>query len=1230
MYTKIKMRIFILSFILLYSRIYTLSSTYQEIIHENSLNPIAVNSVDGSVLLFSSIKDSNKIKETKLDKNGEKINSYIYNNITLALGDKIISLSYEETQESLLIHHEKFSHEIFTKLSQGKILPSIEEPSLKYFYRKSIVSLKNGKILIAGIEKDLEEIYLNIYDPKTNSFGEGISFGENCKMISCYEQKENQILCLYVFQSQISRLISQQIEVDPISNTIHIKSSKIIKTFFINFNYLKAIAYNETKTFIILRVEKGKYKNTEKKLFYYLLDLLNEDELAEFDSSGSIDTNCRYTENGVDETINVIKFLKKSIYIACETDEKKIKGYIISPIDKKVIEFDFNSFNATEIRNPKFAKFGEILGIFYTYINYNNKYNVAYHLMNYPNCQNYNENTRYLIPKYYSKEFDFSNKVYILNPYPSSKTNEQNYIIFKNIGNINYTHNSQSNLTIKLMPNEGKGFYSIEYVSTIIDPFEGIIEGKTCEINLKTPKCLEQCYSCIELGTDKRQACLSCVNDSYYKDYEFSNLTEYGLTFNCKKCNESCYSCYSSFILDPYSTTNCKICNYDRGYYHYINDNKTCISLETKDYWENILNNSIYLDKNQTNDKSQWHWRLCHKNCKKCSNQGTDDDNQCDICKEKFFFFYNQTNGNGIPGSCYYSYINNGFFLNKSEGVDKYFPCLDGCKKCKNENTCDECYGDLYLSPNNDSCSEDYYNYDINTQNISKGENSTINFTECEILLKKTYCLPVEEKLIIIKKGKEFEDLFDYFDKDEFLLFSASLGAFLPIDICKTTKMTTEVFDPTKLIIPPLFQRKITTVMKNGYDIFNYSSNFYNDICTPFTNEYGNDVLLDDRRKDYFLENINLCKEGCSFSRYNITTNYYTCKCPSENSNKEEINQNKDITKNFTNEKYNKKHTNSNIHIFKCFSLVFSSKGQKNNYGSYILLICLISFIVLVLFYFIKGSKQLNNLIFQYIQENTYLNPPKYIEKENINIDNKSSNSIEKSTNRIKLSHNNQKEIISEIYLNNMDFKEAKNKDKRKYCNIYWSLLKMKQLFIFTFYTYNDGILKIVKINLFILFISFYFAYTALFFNDKIMRKIYIYKGNTNASMHIPNIILSSLCCLIMNFFVKFIFLSGKDLINIKRKKQSLVSIKRRIKIKIFILFIFSFFLIILFWYYVSAFCAVFKNSQRHYFINVLISFIICNIWPCITSLIAPALRIYSIKNEHPCLYKLSKIISYI
>ena len=84
------------------------------------------------------------------------------------------------------------------------------------------------------------------------------------------------------------------------------------------------------------------------------------------------------------------------------------------------------------------------------------------------------------------------------------------------------------------------------------------------------------------------------------------------------------------------------------------------------------------------------------------------------------------------------------------------------------------------------------------------------------------------------------------------------------------------------------------------------------------------------------------------------------------------------------------------------------------------------------------------------------------------------------------------------------------------------------------------------------------------------------------------------------------------------------------IKIKLIILFAISGALIGLCWYYVSAFCAVFKNSQGHYFINVLVAFIVCNLWPCVTSLIPPIFRLYGLGKENPCMYKVSQIISYI
>ena len=207
---------------------------------------------------------------------------------------------------------------------------------------------------------------------------------------------------------------------------------------------------------------------------------------------------------------------------------------------------------------------------------------------------------------------------------------------------------------------------------------------------------------------------------------------------------------------------------------------------------------------------------------------------------------------------------------------------------------------------------------------------------------------------------------------------------------------------------------------------------------------------------------------------------------------------------------------------------------------------------------------------------------------------------------------------------------KAKNKDRRSFGTLYWSLLKMKQFIIFTFYTNDDGNLRIIKIELFILLFSLFLTFTALFFNDSIMRSLYIYKGNTNTITNIPDIILSSLCCLIMNSILKFIFLDGHNIITIQKDKSLIASIKKKMKIKLFVLFFASSALIILFWYYVSAFCAVFKNSQKNYFINVFITIMVCNILTFLNILIVLGLRLFSFKYNSPFVYKISKIIAFI
>ena len=177
--------------------------------------------------------------------------------------------------------------------------------------------------------------------------------------------------------------------------------------------------------------------------------------------------------------------------------------------------------------------------------------------------------------------------------------------------------------------------------------------------------------------------------------------------------------------------------------------------------------------------------------------------------------------------------------------------------------------------------------------------------------------------------------------------------------------------------------------------------------------------------------------------------------------------------------------------------------------------------------------------------------------------------------------------------------------------------------------------MRIVKEALFILFVTFFFAFTALFFNDKIMREIYIYKGNTDAAIYVTNIILSSFCCLIMNLIIRFVSINERDVYNILKEKNTEERLvlaektKRCQKIKIAILFTISLLLIGLFWYYVSAFCAIFKNSQGHYLFSVLVSFIICNIWPCITSFIPVFFRKKALDNgTSETLYKISQILS--
>ena len=124
---------------------------------------------------------------------------------------------------------------------------------------------------------------------------------------------------------------------------------------------------------------------------------------------------------------------------------------------------------------------------------------------------------------------------------------------------------------------------------------------------------------------------------------------------------------------------------------------------------------------------------------------------------------------------------------------------------------------------------------------------------------------------------------------------------------------------------------------------------------------------------------------------------------------------------------------------------------------------------------------------------------------------------------------------LNDYEMNNLSYKEALKLDKRNYCQYYLSLVRTKHIFIFTFITNTDYNSKIIKIILFLFSFSLYFTINTLFFNDGTIHKIYEDQGNFNFIYQIPNILYSTIITSIINIIIKFLSLTEKNILEIKK-----------------------------------------------------------------------------------------------
>ena len=227
------------------------------------------------------------------------------------------------------------------------------------------------------------------------------------------------------------------------------------------------------------------------------------------------------------------------------------------------------------------------------------------------------------------------------------------------------------------------------------------------------------------------------------------------------------------------------------------------------------------------------------------------------------------------------------------------------------------------------------------------------------------------------------------------------------------------------------------------------------------------------------------------------------------------------------------------------------------------------------------------------------------------------------------------KREYADLELNELEYLKAIELDKRSFLQMYWATLKREHLIIFTFITRDDYNLLSIKLTRFIFLVVGDMALNVFFFSDDSMHKLFLNYGKYDFFQQIPQITYSTIISQLIEVLLCFLSLTDKYIYQIKillvKEKSNLI--KKIIKcmfIKLIFFYIFTFIFFLIYWCIITIFCGVYRNTQKAFIKDSIISFSICLVYPFFLYLISAGLRICSLrdsKKRFKFFYKLSDII---